>query len=318
MSTDQVYDAIVVGAGAAGAVFGYELTKVGMRVLMIEKGRFLQDHEQDLTENELGLFPLVWDYNDTEVSGDAFDGGPNLGANVGGGTLPWTATALRFFERDFRFESTWGRPGGSSVRDWPLSKHTLNRYYAAAESQMGVSGAATPWDENGATLPPNPSLPLYRASRLLQQAFESVGLQHSAGRVATNSAVYQGRRECLNCGFCRSGCRIDAKYQADEALIKPALATGNLTLVTGSVVTRVTTSRGGTRADYIDYKDINTGEERSARGQFIVLCNNPIEIPRLLLASANTDHPNGIGNQYDQIGRNFFSHATCIGLGIHQ
>src|SRR5699024_10277126 len=154
----------------------------------------------------------------------------------------------------------------SSVRNWPLSKRMLLPYYDLAEKQMGVSGESTPWDERGDELPPNPSLPLYRGSRLLQDAFDRLGMRHSPGRVAVNSQAYDGRPACLNCGFCRSGCRIDAKYQADEVLIKPALATGYLTLVTDSVVTRVWTDRDGHRARAVDYVDTITGDRYTAEG----------------------------------------------------
>lgn len=316
MTTMGNFDAIVVGAGATGAVYAYELAKAGMRVLCIEKGRFFKNHRTEFVENELETFRLVWDYSDYQITGNAFDGGPNLGANVGGGTLAWTATALRMFEHDFRFRSTFGNVSGANIADWPISKRMLQPYYTLAEQQMGVSGNATWWDELATPLPPNPPIPLYPASRAIQRGFDRLGLRSSPGRVATNSQPYQGRSACLNCGYCRSGCRVDAKYQADEVLIKPALATGRLKLVTRSVVTRIDTDNSGTEARSVTYTNLDTGRESSARARFIILCNNPFEIPRLLLASTSRRHPNGIGNHYDQIGRNFYSHATCLGIGI--
>lgn len=316
MSAIEQYDAIVVGAGAMGAVFAHELTQAGMDVLCIEKGQFFQNHREQFVENELETFRLVWDYSGYEITGDAFDGGPNLGAHVGGGTLAWTATALRMFDHDFRFRSRWGNPSGANVADWPISKRMLQPYYDRAEQQMGVSGESNWWDEHHSAPLPNPPMPLYPSSRVLQNGFDVVGLRSSFGRVATNSRTYQGRSACLNCGYCRSGCRVDAKYQADEVLIKPALATGRLTLVTNSVVTRVETDLLGIVAKEVRYVDLTSGAETRARGKFIILCNNPFEIPRLLLSSTSRRHRHGIGNHFDQIGRNFYSHATCIGMGL--
>jgi choline dehydrogenase-like flavoprotein len=316
MSVTDNFDAIVVGAGAMGAVFAYELTRAGMQVLCIEKGTFIQNHRKEFVENELETFRLVWDYSGYEITGNAFDGGPNLGAHVGGGTLAWTATALRMFEHDFRFESLRGKPSGTNVADWPITKRMLQPYYDVAERQMGVSGSPTCWDEQYTALPPNPPMPFYPASTALQKGFRHAGLRFSHGRSATNSKPYQGRSGCLNCGFCRSGCRVDAKYQADEVLIKPALATGRLTLVTESVVTNIGTNSLGSQAKDITYVNLRTGVESKARGKFIIVCNNPFEIPRLLLSSTSTANPTGIGNRFDQVGRNFFSHATCIGMGI--
>ncbi|WP_027329791.1 GMC family oxidoreductase [Marinimicrobium agarilyticum] len=312
----QEYDAIIVGAGATGAVFAHELTKAGMDVLCIEKGQHFTNHKEDFYENELETFRLTWDYSDYEITGDAFDAGPNLGAHVGGGTLAWTATALRMFERDFRFRSTWGQPAGTNTADWPVSKRMLQRYYNKAEAQMGVAGELTSWDEPGTRPPVNPPMPFYPSSKALQRGFDRLGLRSAPGRVATNSRPYDGRSECLNCGFCRAGCRVDAKYQADEVLIKPALETGRLHLETESVVTHVETARWGGWAKGVHYVNLNSGVETYAKGRYVILCNNPFEIPRLLLSSTSRFHPYGIGNYFDQVGRNFYSHATCLGMGV--
>jgi choline dehydrogenase-like flavoprotein len=312
----EKYDAIVVGAGAVGSVFAYELSQAGLEVLCIEKGQFFDNHYDQFIENELETFRLVWDYSNYEIIGNAFDGGPNLGAHVGGGTLAWTASALRMFKHDFRFRTKWGNPKGANVADWPITKRVLQPYYDIAEQQMGVSGESNYWDELDTPLPPNPPMPIYPSSQAILDGFARMGLQGGPGRVATNSQTYQGRSGCLNCGFCRSGCRIDAKYQADEVLIKPALATGKLHLVTQSVVTRVETDGSGSQAKMVRYVDLLRGRTHKAKGRFIILCNNPFEIPRLLLASTSTQHPDGIGNRYDQVGRNFYAHATTIGLGL--
>jgi len=315
MSDKKKYDVIVVGAGAAGAVFINRLAKAGLKVLAIEKGRFYRDHKNDFYESELAIFNLLWDNNQYRVSGTAFRGTPNLGKGVGGGTLVWTAVALRFFERDFRFADHWGDIPGSSVANWPIKLKDLDRFYTEAEIDMGVSGSSMVWDAPMAKEPPNPPIPFYRSSHRFQQGFDRLGLNWAPGRLATNSVTYEGRSACLNCGFCRSGCRVDAKYQADKVLVEPALATGNVDLVTESVVTRVHTKRNGRRAKGVTYKNVNTHEEFRAAGKVVIMCNNPIEIPRLLLASANRAHPDGIGNRFDQVGRNFFTHLGIVGFG---
>ncbi|MBB3061928.1 GMC oxidoreductase [Microbulbifer rhizosphaerae] len=310
------YDVIVVGAGAAGAAYISRLTAAGLNVLAIERGPFYRDHYNDFYESELAVFNLLWDNNNYGVSGKAFRGTPNLGRAVGGGTLAWTAVALRFFERDFTFASRWGRIPGSNVADWPIRLHHLRRYYSEAEIHMGVSGAPTVWDAPGTPPPPNPPLPLYRGSRLCRDAFERLNMNWAPGRIAVNSQPYNGNGACLNCGHCRAGCRINAKYQADKVLIEPALATGYLTLAYESVVTRLRTSECGRRVCGVTFADTVSGEYRDVDARFVVVCNNPIETPRLLLASANDAHPGGLGNRYDQVGRNFFCHLGTIGYGI--
>lgn len=309
------FDVIVVGAGAAGAVFANRLVRAGLQVLLIEKGPHYRQHHSDFQESELAIPKLLWDNNGYRVTGSAFRGTPNLGKAVGGGTLAWTGIALRLFEHDFECANRWGEIRGANIDNWPLRYQDLAPFYTEAEQDMGVSGTATPWDVAGATLPPLPPLDYYRTSRVYQQGFSRLNMQCSAGRVATNSQQYQGRSACLHCGFCRSGCRIDAKYQADTVLISPVLTADNFSLLSETTVTRLLTSADGRRITAVEYVDNHSRQKSVASAKVVVVCNNPIETPRLLLASANAAHPAGIGNQYDLVGRNFFCHLGTIGLG---
>lgn len=312
----QFYDAIIVGTGAAGSVFAYELTKAGWHVLALERGKHHTKHRQNFTENEMSMWPLIWDNAHYQVEGNGFHGTPNLGIGVGGGTLAWTAVSLRFFERDFQFRSRYGRPVGSSVDDWPLTLAELEPYYDEAEAQMGVSGLRSPWDCEHRREYPNPPLPYFKSSTRLHEGMARLGIRSSPGPVAINSRPYQGRSQCLNCGYCRSGCRVDAKYQADKVLIAPALETGRLDLVTEALVTRIEMTRTGERVEGVSWLDLHTHGEHQARAKVVIVCNNPIEIPRLFLNSANAFHPRGLGNQHDQVGRHFFCHLGTIGMGI--
>lgn len=311
--TQKHYEAIVVGLGAAGSVFVDELCRAGWKVLGIDAGAHLQDHSKQIVEHELGSQKLLWSNNEYIVEGDAFRSSPNLGRVVGGGTLAWTAVALRFLEHDFRFRSTYGVPAGSSVDDWPIQLRDLQPYYDRAEVDMGVSGGPTPWDAPGAPLPPNPALDLYCGSTLLGQGMQKVGLRSSPGRLAITSRATKERPACLHCGYCRSGCRIDAKYQADKVLVRRALETGNLDIAPLSVVTQIKMSIDGSRAKGVEYTHLQDGSTHEVQANAVVVCNNPMETPRLLLSSKSRAHPNGIGNTHDQIGRHFHAHLGFVG-----
>ncbi len=310
------WDIIIIGAGAAGAVFAKEMTDSGYKVLMLEKGKHYKNHNQDFAENELAMFERVWDNSQYQKTGNGFTGAPNFGFGVGGGTLVWTSVTPRFFARDFRLRSLYGRPSGTSIEDWPISLADLEPYYDRAERQMGVSGKITPWDPPTRTPPPNPHFGYYRSSVLLARGMHRLGIRSAPGPVAVNSRKYRGRKECLHCGFCRSGCRIDAKYQADNALIEKALKTGNLQLRSNVVVTKIETVSNKNKVSGVRYIDTTTGIEHRAKANIVIAANNPIEIPRLLLSSANSSHPKGLGNQFDQVGRNFFAHPSTIGIGV--
>ncbi|MBV1774968.1 GMC family oxidoreductase [Burkholderiaceae bacterium DAT-1] len=309
------WDAIIIGAGAAGAVFANELTTAGLKVLMLEMGPRYSNHRSDFAENEMAMWERVWDNGAYRVTGDGFSGAPNLGFGVGGGTLVWTAVALRMFEHDFKARTTYGQPAGSSLEDWPLTLRELEPFYEEAERQMGVAGTIAPWDPASRCAPPNPAHPLFKGSQLLQQGMKKLGIRSAPGPVAIASRNWRRQSACLNCGFCRSGCRIDAKYQSDHALIDVAQATGRLKLVTGVVVTRIVQD-SAKHVSGVNYVDIATRTTLNARARVVIACNNPLELPRLFLNSANPYSPAGLGNQYDTVGRHFFSHLGTIGAGL--
>jgi choline dehydrogenase-like flavoprotein len=216
MAPNAQYDAVVIGVGAAGSVFVSELTQAGFKVLAIEFGGEYRDHRSEFQENELAMWPLVWDSNNYDVVGD-FQGVPNLGCGVGGGTLAWTAVSLRLFEHDFELKRRFGAPAGTSVEDWPFRLAELAPYYTRAERQMGVSGSEIPWGARG-QLPPNPPLPLYPGSVRLSQAMSRLGIRSSAGRIATNSRPYLSlsKLRLLSLGLSRR-CKIPGRSRVGAA-----------------------------------------------------------------------------------------------------
>lgn len=312
----RAWDAIIVGAGAAGAVFARELTRAGLRVLMLERGKQYRDHRREFVENELAMWDRVWNNDGYRVTGDGFTGAPNFGHGVGGGTLVWTAVSLRMMEHDFRLRSTYGQPAGSSVSDWPIQLADLQPWYLKAEQQMGVAGATLPWEDPHRPARPFPAFPYYQSSERLAQGMRSLNMRPAPGPVAIASQTRGNRNACVNCGFCRSGCRIDAKYQCDHTLISEASATGRLTLRSNAEVLTIDQTKNARRASGVTYLDMATGQRHRVQGRLLFVCNNPIEMPRLFLNSANRWHPRGLANANDQVGRHFHAHIGTIGVGL--
>lgn len=310
------WDAIIVGAGAAGAVFARELTSMGLRVLMLEMGKQYRNHPEQFVENELGMWEHVWDNSQYQVSGNAFTGTPNLGRGVGGGTLAWTAVSLPFPEQEFRMRSLHGRPAGSAVEDWPLDFAELEPDYFQAERDLGVAGSVLPWERPDRPDRPFPPFGLYRTSQHFRRGMDSLGIRSAPGPVAIASQPTHRRAACLHCGFCRSGCRIDAKYQADHTLIRDAEATGLLTLLDQAAVIRINHGARRRIATGVTFVDLRDGNTYTARGRLLFVCNNPLEIPRLFLNSASAQHPRGLGNHFGNVGRYLHAHPSTIASGV--
>src|SRR5213594_4173021 len=108
ISADRSYDIVVIGSGAGGGAVAQELAPLvrdGVRVLVLEKGPRLADHE--FTGRELEMAEAL--YQD----GGAFlthDGTMTLAfaSAYGGSTVVYTGTSLRAPERVIR---AWAVPG---------------------------------------------------------------------------------------------------------------------------------------------------------------------------------------------------------------
>ena len=315
-TSGPVYDVIIVGAGVSGGVFANSLAGCGLRILMIEKGKHYTHHKTDFAENEMAMWERAWPNQQYEVTGNAFSGAPNFGMGVGGGSLVWTAVSLRFMAHDFRMLSTYGRLAGANLADWPFDISELTPFYEQAEQELGVAGSPMPWPGQRNRAFPFPAFDLYRSSQRMQQGMNQLGLLSHPGPVAIASRNTPQRNACLHCGFCRSSCRIDAKFQADHVLISPLVKSQQVTLITNAEVLRLTQ---GARADVVNGVEIvdrSTGQKQQVRGRLVLVCNNPLETPRLFLNSANAAHPNGLGNDHDLVGRNLFGHVGVIGTAL--
>jgi len=88
----------------------------------------------------------------------------------------------------------------------------------------------------------------------------------------------------------------------------------NVTLVTDTRVTRLSTNATGTAIDAVD-ADID-GKSTRFFGDIVAVCCGAINSAALLLLSANSTHPKGLANSSDLVGRNFMFHQADAILAI--
>ncbi len=99
-------------------------------------------------------------------------------------------------------------------------------------------------------------------------------------------------------------CTTGAKSDAESCGLAEALKHPNVTLMTGARVTRILS--GGRRVTGVELERSDCRQTLTA--PIVVLSAGAILSSALLLASANADHPNGLANGSDQVGRNFMNH----------
>ncbi|MEM8665081.1 MAG: GMC family oxidoreductase, partial [Pseudomonadota bacterium] len=106
----------------------------------------------------------------------------------------------------------------------------------------------------------------------------------------------------------------EGKKDAESIGIAKALQHAHVSLVTGADVTRLITGADG-RIEAVEYRKEGRAHRISAR--IVVLAAGAVNSPVLLLRSANENHPNGLANSSDQVGRNFMNHNTHAVMSIH-
>lgn len=336
MSAD--YDVIIVGAGLAGGILAGVLSEGGRSVLLLERGDALAyadvpgDH---LRNHRLALYgdnttpdpaghPRVYvDATGREHIVPPHDARYNLNAyTVGGGSRVWGMQAWRFHPDDFRMASRYGVPEGSSLADWPIGYADLAPYYDRAEHEIGVAG-----DHAGTTHAPRardfplPPVPRSESAKWLARGAEKLGWSTLTPSLAVNTLPYQGRGACIQCAQCIGfACPTDAKNGSHNTLLPRALATGLCTLVTRAQASRILTDGTG-RANGVEYfapttSGAETIERRTAKARTVIVASGAIESARLLLLSASTLHPQGLGNHSGHVGRHVQGHYYPIAYGL--
>ncbi|MGB7248420.1 MAG: GMC family oxidoreductase, partial [Phormidesmis sp.] len=123
----------------------------------------------------------------------------------------------------------------------------------------------------------------------------------------------------IRCNTCDGfPCFIDAKSDADVNCIRPTMGNANVRLITEAKVNRLHTSESGKEITGVE-AEIG-GESQTFTGDIVVVACGAVNSAVLLLNSANEQHPQGLANSSDQVGRNFMKHlaAAIVGLTLKE
>lgn len=317
----QVYDAVVVGSGAAGGMAATELCLKGLRVLLLEAGPKLdqvndfQHHKKPYEFEFRGrIHPserAKYNYVVNEWNRPSFVNElehPYTGKKfvwvraraVGGKTLHWGLVALRFSARDFQ-AARYDEFG----ENWPIAYEDVEPYYTRVETMIGVCGNPDHLENNPDSHFLKP-VPLTCPEAVFRGAVESKlpGRRVIYGRSATATEPINGRPPCHFCGHCGRVCNVSASFSSAGVLLPIAEKTGNLTLRPNAVAWKVLTGREG-KAKSVLFLDRKTREPQEAYGKVIVLGAGCLESTRILLNSKNEEFPNGLANSSGALGKYF-------------
>jgi len=242
---------------------------------------------------------------------------------LGGRTNHWGRISLRNGPYDF---APYSRDGLGF--DWPMSYEDVAPYYDKTETLIGVYGSNeglenTPDSPAGVLQPP----PAPRANELLvQHVGADLGVPVIPAHIAIlteaqdadrlsrvlwpNDALAQrvtaesmrSRAACFYATPCGRGCAIKANFQSPTVVLPPALATGNLDILTNAMVREVTVDSSG-RATGVHYVDKTTRLDEHVSARVVVVAASAAESARILLNSKSGPFPDGIGNGSGLVGR---------------
>lgn len=315
-------DAVIIGSGAGAGPLALTLSQAGFDTLVLEKGRrYTRDeyrHDEVAHAMRPGFFvPSTSD--DPHVVVDARgDGTPErstlgwVASCVGGGTAHMGGSFYRFHPDDFRLRSRFG--AFDAIADWPYTYDDLERYYAQAEREVGVSGlaGANPFEGARSTPYPMPPLEPHPLAAAFHSACARSGVHVFPTPRAINSVPYGGRPACAYCAFCGGyGCAVGARGSVQEALLPRAEQTGRCEIRATSMVCRITHGADGrvTGCLYLD----EDGVERRVDSRIVCVCASAVESARLLLLSASNRFPHGLANGNGLVGRHLQFHAGSFG-----
>jgi choline dehydrogenase-like flavoprotein len=117
---------------------------------------------------------------------------------------------------------------------------------------------------------------------------------------------------CQNCdGF---PCVVHGKSDADTLGVRPALEHPNVTLLTNARAVKLETNPAGTAVTEVVVE--RDGETERYSGDVVVAACGAANTAQLLLLSASDNHPNGLANGSDQVGRNYMFHNSQAVLAL--
>ncbi|MDX2042058.1 MAG: GMC family oxidoreductase [Acidobacteriota bacterium] len=313
-----VYDAVIIGSGAAGGTAAWVLVNAGLKVAMLETGPLRKD-QVDFPYHD--PFPYEDEYRGLKTEKTRSDEfkekysmyGPTKdepyttpdkmpyewmrARNVGGRTMFWGRFANRFNEADFKMRSRDGQG-----LDWPMEYKDLAPYYDKAEQFMGVCGQK----ENHPDLPDSenflPPVNLKCSDWAIKKASEKIGIRTINVRRAMLTKAHNGYRPCHYCGECPDGCETHSFYNSAFRQVVPLMKKfpKTFTVISNAMAHKVNTGKNGL-ASGVSYIDKTTGRDREIKAKMVIVACGTLESTRLMLQSK-------IANSSGLIGKNFIEH----------
>ena len=313
-----LYDVIIVGSGAGGGMATKILADAGLKVAVVEAGPFFDPKDPELmtqlkwpwesprrgasTVRPFGDFDSA--YGGWDIEGEPYTNSDDSNFKwfrsrmLGGRTNHWGRISLRFGPRDFKYKNEDGLGD-----NWPIGYEDVKPYYDKVDKLTGVFGTneGLPNDPDGFFLPP-PKPRLHELFYIRGARKSNIPVYPSRMSILTKM-INEDRGICFYCAQCSRACMVYADFSAGTCLIFPAQKSGGqIDLFLNAMVREVTTNEEG-KATGVSYINKEDRKEYKLKGKVVVLAASACSSARILLNSKSAQHPNGLGNSSDIVGK---------------
>jgi choline dehydrogenase-like flavoprotein len=287
---DLHVDVVIIGSGSGGGTIASELTKAGLKVLVLEKGGYYDS--KDFREwNEAEAFDKLYERGglfSSKTGGIAYLAGSCVG---GGSTVNWSAS--------FRTPD-W------VLRDWEQMDMPIFRKGGEFEASIDAvlklfhvncDNSYHPAAEEG-------NFAVNLNNQLLYESAERLGYKPEH--------IPRNVKNCVDCGHCNHGCPYNAKQSTVTNLMTPLIESNRLQVLEHCYVEKVLYSYSSelkrNQAYGVDCTLNNDKNQKLRVYAKVVICaGGSIHSPALLLRSKFKN---------PQIGKNFSCHPVIGSIGI--
>ncbi len=257
-------DVCIIGSGCAGAMVGRELSKRGIKVLIMEEGPYYPPEKLSQREDE--LIPKLYRMNAMQTTAcytiDVLEG-----RCVGGGSVVNAADCVMTHEEVFKM---WQNHYGLEGVDWMEVK------LAAEEVKRDINVNRIGEAE------------LNKNNKILLETGKKLGY---------SCDTFEHNREgCVGCGYCMIGCSYNAKKSALITLIPEAIHNEADLYPSAFVKRLIFKNRRVVKAEGI-FLDSQTSRGKGlfeVSAKAFVLCAGAIHSPNILFNS-NFSFPKNVG-----------------------
>ncbi len=330
------FDAIVIGSGISGGWAAKELCELGIKTLVLERGRNVEHnkdyptankapwefaHAGQMTKEFIRENPLITrssgfgegtahffirDKDHPYIQEKPFDW--IRGYQVGGKSLIWGRACQRWSPYEFTAPERLGYG-----INWPIGYDDVASWYSHVEKFIGVCG-----NKDGISSMPDgefqPPFDLNCVEEHLQKSIKKNFNRHLVqGRWAhitqpTDVQSGQGRGRCQSRNLCMRGCPFGAYFSSVSSTLPWAQQTGNLTVRPFSVVHSIIYDEKKSKAIGVRVIDTNTKESIEYFARIIFVNASALNSNLVLLNSTSSRFPNGLGNDSGLLGKYVMFH----------